>query len=138
MKLSLHTPIRELSIAQRNELIRFAKKWCVACFGKKHRSNNLSVRCIWPDDDDLDDVYYGWYIHNTNRIVINTNRSQHIKQFLKTFLHEYTHSLQPVRSRYASYNRLFGYKFNPHEVAARANEVYYKHVWYAYKKYHGL
>jgi hypothetical protein len=138
MKLSLHTPLAKLSVAQRNDLVRFAKMWCVACFGEKRHVDKLSVRVVWPDDDDFDGMYYGWYHHENNRIMINASRSYHIKQFLKTFLHEYTHSLQPVKTRYASYNRLFGYEFNPHEVAARANEVYYKHVWHAYKKHRGL
>jgi|DEB19_MinimDraft_3_1074340.scaffolds.fasta_scaffold165849_1 hypothetical protein len=141
MKKSLYTPIMSLSNSERQDLIRFAKKWCAACFGVNRRhGKDLSVRCISPDEDDFDDMYYGWYDHTKNRMFLNVNagRSYHIKQFLKTFLHEYTHSLQPVKTRYASYSRLFGYHDNPQEVAARANEIFYRHVWYAYKKHHGM
>ena len=134
MNKSLNTPIMDLTYAERRDLIQFAKKWCAACFGVNNRhSKPLSVRCIEPDEDDFDNVYYGWYDQVANRIYINLNHSRRIKQFIKTFLHEYTHSMQPVKSRYALYNRAFGYQNNPHEVAARANEVFYKHVWHAFK-----
>ena len=135
--MKLYTPIAELSRKERRDLIDFMRAWCEHYFGSNRRhAKPLSIRCVDPgdDDDEWDNMYYGWYDQVANRIVINTHRSRHIKQFLKTFLHEYTHSLQPVKSRYNNYSKVFGYHDNPHEVHARANEIYYRHAFDMFKR----
>jgi hypothetical protein len=134
--MNLNTRIVNLTNKERRSLTDFAKAWCMHYFGENRRHPNaLSVRIVAPEDpDDFDNNLYGWYKQETHRIYININTSKGVKQFLKTFVHEYTHSIQPVKTRYRQYSKVFGYTDNPYEVHARANEIYYKHIWECYKK----
>jgi hypothetical protein len=104
-------------------------------FGENRRhANALTVRVVAPEDeDDFDNNLYGWYLQESHRIYINLNNCRTVKQFIKTFVHEYTHSIQPVKTRYRQYSKVFGYMDNPYEVHARANEIYYEHIWKCYK-----
>ena len=139
--MNLYTRINSMDRKQQRELVDFMKAWCSRYFGENRRpGRSLRIQLLDPgdDDDEWDNQYYGWYDQKSHRIVINTHRSYHIKQFLKTFLHEYTHSTQPVKTRYHNYSKVFGYTDNPHEVHARANEIYYKHAWKMYKAIKGI
>lgn len=134
MKMNLYTPMIDLSAADRRELVQFLKEWCDQAFGKRYVNGKaVSVHCIDPwDPDDWNNFFFGWYDRVHHRIYINIYRSRHIKQFIKTFLHEYTHSVQTVNLMYDRLNSVFGYEWNPMEIHARANEVYYKHAWNKY------
>ena len=133
--MNLNTRMKDLTLKERRSLTNFAKAWCMHYFGENGRVGKpLSVRIVAPEDeDDFDNNLYGWYLHKQHRIYININTSKQVKQFLKTFVHEYTHSIQPVRTRYRRYAKVFGYQDNPYEVHARANEIYYEHIWKCYK-----
>ena len=133
--MNLNTRIKDLTLKERRSLTNFAKAWCMHYFGENGRVGKpLSVRVVAPEDeDDFDNNLYGWYLHTQHRIYININTSKQVKQFLKTFVHEYTHSIQPVKTHYRRYAKVFGYRDNPHEVHARANEIYYEHIWKCYK-----
>lgn len=134
MKMNLYTRVADLPTDQRRELIQFLKVWCEQAFGSREQDGKaVSVRCLDPwDEDDWNNWFYGWYDRTNHRIFINIYRSRHIKQFIKTFLHEYTHSTQQVAAVYDRLNSVFGYEWNPMEIHARANEVYYKHAWNKY------
>lgn len=136
MKINLHTKIQDLDRTQLRKLNQFMIAWCEHYFGARNvRGSPVRVRHVDPEDpDDWDNQYYGWYNRDTHCIYINVYRSKHIKQYMKTFLHEYTHSLQPVRTRYDNYSKVFGYADNPHEVHARANEMYYRYAWKTFKQ----
>jgi hypothetical protein len=134
--MNLRTNTRLLTLKERRSLINFCKAWCMLYFGENRRhANALTVRVVDPEDeDDFDNNLYGWYLQESHRIYININTCKTVKQFIKTFVHEYTHSIQPVKTRYRQYSKVFGYMDNPYEVHARANEIYYKHIWECYKK----
>jgi hypothetical protein len=138
MNMNLNTRIEDLEPKEVRRLIRHAKAWCEGHLGISRIKKPLRIRVLnLTDPDDLEDwltfYYNGWYDNNKHTINININRSRRVKEFLKTLIHEYTHTIQPVRTHYAKASAKLGYFDNPYEVHARANEIYYKHVWESYK-----
>lgn len=136
--MNLATKIETLEPKEVRALIRYAKAWCEDHLGRSRVKRQLRIKVHnLTDDDGLDDwltfYYNGWYDNDTHTINININRSRRVKEFLKTFVHEYTHTIQPVRTHYARASKKLGYFDNPYEVHARANEIYYKHIWEGYK-----
>ena len=66
--------------------------------------------------------FYGFYCPYVNHIRICINECTTVGRLTSTFIHEYTHSLQPVTTKYASANAEYGYWDNPFEVEARMME----------------
>jgi len=66
--------------------------------------------------------FYGFYCPSVNHIRICINECKTVGRLTSTFIHEYTHYLQPVTTKYASANAEFGYWNNPFEVEARMME----------------
>ena len=70
----------------------------------------------------MDNKTYGEYYVNDNLISINLERNVYVRCLIKTIIHEYTHYLQPIKSKYWKLSKKHGYYHNPFEVEARFNE----------------
>jgi hypothetical protein len=66
---------------------------------------------------------YGEYCVVDNIISINLERNVYIRCLIKTIIHEYTHYLQPIKTKYQKLAKKHGYYDNPLEVEARYNEI---------------
>ena len=53
-------------------------------------------------------------------------------QFTSTFIHEYTHYLQPCKTKYSKLMKEHGYEFHPFESEARMNEYLYNRKLLSY------
>ena len=71
---------------------------------------------------------YGWYCPIDNKIIISIYNCKTIGQLTTTFIHEYTHSLQPCLTKYNKLLRSYGYIKHPFEIEARANEKIYTNL----------
>jgi hypothetical protein len=76
------------------------------------------------------DGVHGFYDDEDNEIHFMRKRIKTLDQFIKTFIHEYTHYLQPCKTHYARLLELHGYENHPYEVEAFSNEnVYFKKAY---------
>ena len=114
------------------EIIRETIKWCKEFFGVNNRRKNKFVIYVGPQPKRLlkkYGKYYGCFDCIENKLSIFPEHSKDVRDLIKTTLHEYTHYIQPVRSRYYKYDTQYGYNNNPFEVVARTNEKLYKTCW---------
>ena len=73
--------------------------------------------------DCLNEFFYARGI-----VIIYYNNIDTVKELLQTIIHEWTHSLQPLTSKWKEYNDI-AYSRNPYEREAYASEVKYKELW---------
>jgi hypothetical protein len=75
------------------------------------------------ENNPHEEEYYGLYCPVDNQISLYRDNLKTLGDFTRTFIHEYTHSLQPCRSKYAKMLDEYGYDKHPFEIEARQNEV---------------
>ena len=76
-----------------------------------------------------DFLKYGEYCPYTHTIRIFKNNCMNVSDLITTTLHEYTHTLQPVASKYYRMLKKYGYQNHPMEIEAVENEKYCREVW---------
>lgn len=70
-----------------------------------------------------------------NQITIYRNNINNVRDLIRVFVHEYTHSLQPIKTKYYKLLDKYGYVDHPFEIEANNNgDMYYNQLWLAYKK----
>lgn len=114
------------------KIVRETIKWCQEFFGVNNRRSNEFSYYVGPQPKRLlkeYGKYYGCYDCYENKLSIYPEHNPHIKELIKTTIHEYTHYIQPVRSLYYKYDTQYGYKNNPFEKEARTNELLYRACW---------
>ena len=131
-----NTQIADLKASQLQHIKNYTLAWCNTYFGKRAHEYAIDVKHIRPRTWSPDAFTLGYYDEDENLIYINTKQATHISEYLKTLLHEYTHSRQPIKRLYARTDTRFGYQRNPLEVAARAMERYWRDVLKDYLKAH--
>jgi len=103
------------------DIIKVCKKYCVSNLGVNNRKKyKLSVVV---EQNPHEEEYYGLYCPYDNQISLYSDTLKTLGDFTRTFIHEYTHSLQPCRSKYGKMLDVYGYDKHPFEVEARENEV---------------
>ena len=113
-----NTKTSTLSSKQVKKVLQFCAYWCHDNMGV----NNRKRRDLTYSYGDDEKGFYGFYCPYVNHIRICTNECKTLGRLTSTFIHEYTHYLQSVRTKYASANAEFGYWNNPFEVEARKME----------------
>jgi len=115
---------KEVSTLSRSELLylnRFLKKTCQEIIG----NTNPDIRTFNTDNNK----FLGFYDPKYHRIHIYRNNLKTVDDYVKVFIHEWTHSLQKkLEKYYLAMNLKWGYKDNPFEVEARENEKIYKSI----------
>lgn len=123
----------ELSLKQIRDICKFGIKFCSKELGvnKRHRDElSFSIRT----DRRRGDVYYGEYCPMINQISIYRNNINNVKDLIKVFIHEYTHSLQPIKTKYYKMLKQYGYENHPFEIESNNNsDILYKKFFSSYK-----
>ena len=113
---------RPLTSLSKKEITRitFLVKWyCRYELGVNPRRPVPQVKA-YPNPHDGN--YYGQYDPSNNCIEIYPDECRTLGQYTSTLIHEYTHYLQPVRTKYIPALITHGYWNNPFEVEARMTE----------------
>jgi hypothetical protein len=110
------SPLISFTQDQLNTIIHHCKKYCMDNIGI-NRDVKLSIINTHPKQD-----CYGEYCPNNNTITLYKNEFKTLGQFTSTFIHEYTHSLQPIKTKYYKLLVQYGYDDHPHEIEASNNE----------------
>lgn len=130
MKLS--TPISELTTYELRKLIEYGVEYCKRNLGenKRHKSPiSASLR------NQVQDEYYGEYLPVCNTIVLYRKSLKDVKGLIHTLIHEYTHSLQPIKTKYHKILNEVGYSDHPHEIEANKNgDQHYRGLWFSFKR----
>lgn len=121
MRIRKKTNIYKLDNNQIQLLVNYLADHCEKIMGiNKRKRTELKFRLI-----NTPNQFYGYYDSLANEMFLNLRYANNIKEFIKTFLHEYTHYMQPIRTKYHKLFEEWGYKNHPFEIEARKNEIIY-------------
>ena len=118
MKLYSNTPTDTLTKKQVKKLLKFCAKWCYENMGVNNRKRSELTYSFGHETDG----FYGFYCPIMNHIRVSVGECPTVGRLTSTFIHEYTHYLQPVRSKYLKSIAEHGYWNCPFEVEARMME----------------
>ena len=118
MKITAKTKIEDLSKKKFKKLFKYSIRFCEQNLGFNKRKK-LPLEVLWSKNTNED--CYGWYDAADHTIQINAN-CETVSDFTRTMVHEWTHSLQPVLSKYAKLYKQYGYDNHPMEIEAYAAE----------------
>jgi hypothetical protein len=118
MKLYSKTPTNTLTKKQIKKLLKFSAKWCYENMGVNNRKRTDLTFSYGVETNG----YYGFYCPVHNHIRLSIAECPTVGRLTSTFIHEYTHYLQPVRSKYLKSLAEHGYWNCPFEVEARMME----------------
>jgi hypothetical protein len=115
------TPLSELSTSELRKVLNFSLRYCVKTFGvngRKKKDLSVHIKSYSPTS-------YGEYDPKENEIYLYSDTCRTVGRLCSTLIHEYTHFLQPVLTKYSSAHKKYGYFNNPFEVEAREVENKY-------------
>jgi hypothetical protein len=118
MNLYSNTPTDTLTKKQIRKVLAFCAQWCYENMGVNNRKrSDLSYSY-----GSVTDGFYGFYCPINNHLHVSVGECKTLGRLTSTFIHEYTHYLQPVRTKYLKSLSEHGYWDNPYEVEARMME----------------
>lgn len=115
------TKITDIS---KKDLIKINKICIKFCKKNLGCDKNLKVKLIKNDNPG----FYGEFNYDDDTIIIYLNVCKSIGVYTSTFIHEWTHTLQPCKKKYAKLFKKFGYDNHPFEVESRDNEKKYNRI----------
>lgn len=131
-KYRLRTPIKNLTTKELRDICKFGISFC----GKELGVNNRHMNRLRYSILSKRKLLLGEYCFETNRIIIYKSSINNLGRFVYVFIHEYTHHLQPIKSKYHKMLYKFGYDKHPHEIEADRNSLrLYKKFLREYREY---
>ena len=118
MKIYSNTPTDALTKKQIKKVLSFCSQWCYENMGVNNRKRSDLTYSYGSDTDG----FFGYYCPINNHIHVSVGECKTLGRLTSTFIHEYTHYLQPVRTKYLKSLKEHGYWDCPFEVEARTME----------------
>ena len=120
----LNTKVQGLGRAPAVSIANMALRWCKRHLGvNKRKKFEPQWYVIKGYDTDC-----GEYDADDNEVWIYWDNCEDVRELIGTCIHEWTHQLQPIRTKYYKYPG--SYSRNPYEREARRNEDRYtKQCW---------
>ena len=120
----LNTKVEGLGRAPAVSIANMALRWCKRNLGVNKRKK---FEPIWSVVKGFD-TDCGAYDADDNEVWIYWDQCENVRELIQTCIHEWTHQLQPIRTKYYKYPG--SYSRNPYEREARRNEdKYTKACW---------
>lgn len=120
----LNTKVQGLGRAPAVSIAQMAMRWCKRELGINKRKKFEPIWSIVKGDD----TDCGAYDADDNEVWIYWDQCEDVRELIATCIHEWTHQLQPIRTKYYKYPG--SYSRNPYEREARRNEEKYtKQCW---------
>lgn len=120
----LKTPIEKVGRVDAVRIVNMSLRWCKTHMGVNNRKKFAP---IWSVRKGYD-TDCGEYDAEENEVLIYWDNCTDVRELIATCVHEWTHQLQPIRSKYFKYPG--SYSRNPYEREARRNEdTYTPIVW---------
>jgi len=111
--------IKNLTNEQIKLILRKSLCFCVEELGDNKRKFPPKILLM---DKHERKKYCGMYDPYENIIFVYVDSCKTISSLTSTIIHEYTHYLQPILSKYAKLLNKHGYEDHPHEIEAYGNE----------------
>ena len=118
MKIYSNTPTDTLTKKQIKKVLSFCSQWCYENMGVNNRKRSDLTYSYGSDTDG----FFGYYCPINNHIHVSVGECKTLGRLTSTVIHEYTHYLQPVRTKYLKSLKEHGYWDCPFEVEARTME----------------
>lgn len=115
----LKTPIDKVGRVDAVRIANMSLRWCKTNMGVNNRKKFAP---IWSVRKGYD-TDCGEYDAEENEVLIYWDNCTDVRELIATCVHEWTHQLQPIRSKYFKYPG--SYSRNPYEREARRNEDKY-------------
>ena len=112
LKYNTYSSVVSLSNKERKKLGKFCLNYCIENVGTHRSKGNPSVIIV-----NKKKSYYGEYCNSSQKIYVYYSECETIGKFINTFIHEYTHHTQNLKS----YNKILsklGYNDHPMEIEA--------------------
>lgn len=126
--MRINTNLKNLTNGQTRKIVEKTVKYCEENLGINKRKGECSIS-VKKQNLNEEVLKYGEYCPDVHTIRVFKNNCKNIKDLIETTLHEYTHSLQPVKSKYFKMLKVYGYENHPMEIEAVENEKLCKDVW---------
>lgn len=129
--LKLNDRLDDIGFGDLRSICKFGVDYCGERLGinRRHKTGiRFSIRKGYGNK-----LLMGNYDPYNNIITIYWNRVSNVREFIHTFIHEYVHSLQPIRTKYFKLLDEVGYERHPHELECNrvADEMWYS-FWEEY------
>ena len=125
--LKLTTRVEDLDRRTIREIVKYAAQYCTDTFGTRRKEYPFVISIIAQRGGD---PYHGEYCPYENRLTVYHNNCPTVKSLVQTVIHEYTHYLQPVKSKYYKMLDKYGYDNHPMEIeACEMEQTHYKDCW---------
>lgn len=115
----LNTPIEKLGRVDAVRIANMVLRWCRTELGVNKRKKFDPIWSIVKGEEGL----CGEYDHYENEVHVYWDQCENVRELIATCIHEWTHQLQPIRTKYFKYPGT--YSRNPYERQARRNEDKY-------------
>jgi hypothetical protein len=125
--MKLNTRLDKLTHKEIRKIVEKTIVYSEIKFGSNKRKK--SCKAVVKQQRDNDVPKYGEYCPEKHTVFLFKNNCTNVKDVICTTLHEYTHSLQPIKSKYFKLLKTYGYEKHPMEIEAVENEKYCKEVW---------
>ena len=123
-RIYLSTKIRSLGREPTVRIANMALRWCRRNIGINPRKHWLPAWYVIKSP--LDDNVCGEYDCYDNEVFIYWDKCDDVRELINTCIHEWTHQMQPIRTKYYKYPG--SYSRNQYERQARYNEMKYTPV----------
>lgn len=118
MEITAKTKVKDLSKKEFKKLLKHAIIFCEENLGiNRRKSDPLEV--IWCTKKN--GSIFGCYDPVDNSIELSAD-CETVSELTKTLIHEWTHHLQPILSKYEKLFKKYGYDNHPMEIEAYAAE----------------
>lgn len=125
--LKLTTRVEDLDRRTVREIVKYAAQYCVDTFGTRRKEYPFVISILKQRGGV---AYHGEYCPYDNRLTVYHNNCPTVKCLVQTVIHEYTHYLQPVKSKYNKMLDRYGYDNHPMEIeACEMEQIHYKDCW---------
>ncbi|MEI7494504.1 MAG: hypothetical protein WCJ92_07925 [Alphaproteobacteria bacterium] len=130
MNLYSKTPIKEFTDEELVHISQQCFDFCYELFGINRRKHTPLSICIYDHSTENNWGYilekkWGEYCAVENEIRLFKDGIRTLGEFTSTFIHEYTHSTQPITTKYYKLVKEYSYTDHPFEVEALSNEKKY-------------
>lgn len=127
-KTYITTRTQKLGRTESVRIANLALRWCRKTLGTNKRKRFEPVWSVL-NESHADPFCQGEYDAQDNHIFIYWKNCHAVADIISTCIHEWTHQLQPILTRYGEYYDDYvgnpNYMNNPYEIEARNNEALY-------------
>ena len=110
-----------MSLRELRDVCEFGLRFCEKELGVNNRHKTPLSYSILTNKNKKREL--GEYCFDRNKIILYRHNIDSLNKFIRVFIHEYTHYLQPIKTKYHKMLDEYGYDAHPHEIEAENNAL---------------